>query len=117
MYAFGTATLFLFAYHTAFELITGGAPLANLFWLGSSATGWGILALLGLGPTIGGYGLYTLSLSYLPMSVASLIATLEPAFTAMLAYAFLAERMTVSQIGGSLLILVSVIVLRLRDRE
>ena len=115
MYAFGIATLFLFVFNLGSELVSGGSPLKDLFWLGSSASGWGVLLLLGLGPTIGGYGLYTLSLSYLPMSVASLVATLEPAFTTILAYIFLAERMTPAQAVGSLMILGSVLVLRVRE--
>jgi len=115
MYAFGIATLFLLAFHLTNALVTGGEPVKDLLWLGNSLAGWGVLLLLGLGPTIGGYGLYTLSLSYLPMSVASLVATLEPAFTTLLAYLFLAERMTPAQVAGSLMILGSVLILRLRD--
>lgn len=107
MYAFGFATLFLFAYNVAF------GSVSELLWLGGAASGWLVLILLGIGPTIGGYGLYTLSLSYLPMTVASLIATLEPAFTAALAYFFLGERMTLPQLLGSALILAGVIILRL----
>lgn len=117
MYAFGIATLFLLTYNFANGLITGGDPIGELFWLGGSTAGWGILLLLGLGPTIGGYGLYTLSLSYLPMGVASLIATLEPAFTAMLAYLLLAERMTSIQVAGSLTVLAGVVLLRLRGEK
>lgn len=108
MYAFGFATLFLLAYN-----LFGGA-FGDLLWLGGAWTGWAVLALLGVGPTIGGYGLYTLSLSYLPMSVASLIATLEPAMTALLAFFLLGERLGAAQLLGSALILFSVIVLRLR---
>jgi drug/metabolite transporter (DMT)-like permease len=109
MYAFGFATLFLFSYNVIYGSVT------DIFWLGSAAQGWLVLILLGIGPTIGGYGLYTLSLSYLPMTVASLIATLEPAFTAGLAYLFLGERMTPLQLLGSALILAGVILLRLRE--
>jgi drug/metabolite transporter (DMT)-like permease len=115
MVAFGVATLFLFLYNLANGIFTSRDPLADLLWLGESASGWGLLALLGLGPTIGGYGLYTFSLTILPMSVASLIATLEPAFTALLAALLLAEQMTLVQLLGSAMILVSVILLRLRE--
>ena len=117
MYAFGIATFFLFVFNFASGLGSTDQSFNNLFWLGSSAAGWGVLLLLGLGPTIGGYGLYTLSLSFLPMSVASLIATLEPAFTTLLAYIFLAERMTLTQVVGSLMILGSVLVLRLLENR
>lgn len=115
MYAFGIATLFLFLYNLANGIAFGRDPFEDLTWLGNSLGGWGLLALLGLGPTIGGYGLYTLSLSYLPMNVASLVATMEPAFTAILAYLLLAERLTPPQLFGSALILGSVILLRLKE--
>jgi drug/metabolite transporter (DMT)-like permease len=115
MYAFGFATLFLFLYNLANGFFGGRDPFFDLFWLGSDIAGWAWLALLGFGPTIGGYGLYTLSLAYLPMSVASLIATMEPAFTALLAYLLLAEQMTAVQLVGSAMILVGVVLLRLRE--
>lgn len=84
----------------------------TIFWLGSSVTSWGVLLLLALGPTIGGYGLYTLSLATLPASVANLIATLEPPLTAVLAFLFLGERMTAPQLAGGGLILLGVLLLR-----
>ena len=83
-----------------------------MFWLEKSLNGWGALAFLAIGPTIGGYGLYTVSLGYLPASVANLIATLEPAFTALQAYLFLGEMMTGMQIIGSVVILCAVLFLR-----
>jgi drug/metabolite transporter (DMT)-like permease len=89
--------------------------VGDLAWLGSNLPAWGLLILLGIGPTIGGYGLYTLSLAYLPMSVASLIATLEPAFTTLLAYLLLNEQMSLPQVIGSAVILGSVLLLRLRE--
>jgi drug/metabolite transporter (DMT)-like permease len=72
--------------------------------------------LLAIGPSIGGYGLYNVSLKYLSASVANLIATLEPSMTAVLAYLFLGEILTPAQIVGSILILVGVVILRLRER-
>jgi drug/metabolite transporter (DMT)-like permease len=59
---------------------------SDLFWLGSALRGWVILFLLAAGPTLTGFGLYNVSLSYLPSSVVNLIVTLEPVFTAILAY-------------------------------
>ena len=88
----------------------GSGP--EIFWLDGDLPGWGILALLAWGPTIGGYGLFTVSLGYLPASVASLIASLEPALTAVLAYAFLGERLTPAQLAGSALIVGAVVLLR-----
>ncbi len=109
-YTFGFAALFLLAFNLV--RIPGFTGLSDLMWLGNSLKGWGVLVLLAVGPTIGGYGLYTVSLGYLPASIANLIATLEPAFTAVQAYLFLGEQMTVVQVGGSLIILVAVLFLR-----
>ena len=52
---------------------------------------------------------------YLPSSVANLIVTLEPAFTAVVAYFLLGERFTAMQVGGSLLILGGVVFLRVYE--
>uniref|UniRef100_A0A7C4PI25 EamA family transporter n=1 Tax=Anaerolinea thermolimosa TaxID=229919 RepID=A0A7C4PI25_9CHLR len=52
-----------------------------------------------------------------PASVANLIATLEPALTAVQAYLFLGERMTPTQFVGSFLILSGVVVLRWSEQR
>ncbi len=115
LYSFGLAAVFLLAYNLMAVLLPGqsGQPAAIL--LGSSPATWIAVILLSIGPTIGGYGLYTVSLSYLPASVANLIATLEPAMTAILAYLLLGERMTLPQLFGSSLIILGVILLRLSE--
>jgi len=114
-YSFGFAALFLLAYNLVPGLLLNSAPKVNLFWLGNAWQGWLVLAVLAVGPTIGGYGLYTVSLTYLPASVANLIATLEPAMTAGLAYMFLGECLSGPQLFGSLLIIGGVIILRLSE--
>ena len=121
-----TTLLYTFAFAACFLLaanllpagtIPGTAPTpAGLLWLGDSVRGWGILFLLAAGPTAGGYGLYVLSLTHLPSSVANLVATLEVAFTALLAYVLLGERLTLLQTAGGLLIVAAVVLLRLRER-
>ena len=116
LYAFAFATIFLFAYNILPLNLPDGLASSNLFWLGDQWAAWGILILLAIGPTLGGYGLYTVSLAYLPASVANLIATLEPVMTAMLAFLLLGERFTSPQILGSALIICGVIVLRLSER-
>jgi drug/metabolite transporter (DMT)-like permease len=116
-YTFGFATVFLLF----FNLLPGGflpgaaTGQADFFWLGDALAGWGILFLLGAGPTVAGFGLYNVSLSYLPSSVANLIATLEPAFTAVIAYLLLGERLNGMQFGGSLMILAGVVFLRMYE--
>jgi len=108
-----TATVYTFSLAACFLLLLQRP--ATILWLGSSAAGWGTLLLLAMGPTIGGYGLYTVSMAYLPASVANLIATLEPSITALLAFLFLQERMTTVQLAGSGLILLGVVLLRLGE--
>ena len=109
-YTFGIAAFFLFFFNLV--RIPGYSGLNDLFWLGNSLNGWGALVFLAIGPTIGGYGLYTISLGFLPASIANLIATLEPAFTSLQAYLFLGEMMTGMQIVGSVVILTAVLFLR-----
>jgi len=98
------------------ELLPG--PTTNgtdLFMVGSRPAGWGVLLLLAVGPTVLGFGLYNVSLGYLPSSVANLIATLEPVFTAVIAYLLLGERLTGMQLTGSLMILAGVALLRVYE--
>ena len=115
LYTFGFAAIFLLVFNLLpFQSLPGkAANPAELFWLGSALSGWLILFLLAAGPTLAGFGLYNVSLSYLPSSVVNLIVTLEPVMTALLAYFLLGETMTSVQIGGGLLILAGVVCLRL----
>ena len=115
VYAFGFAALFLLGVNLLPVWGPAGAQPANFFWLGGALAGWGVLVALAVGPTILGYGLYTVSLTYLPASVANLIATLEPALTAVLAYLLLGERLTPPQLAGSALIIAGVVILRLSE--
>lgn len=117
VYTFGFAAVFLLA----FNLVSGGhvpgaaTRPADFFWLGKAWMGWGVLFLLAAGPTLAGYGLYNVSLTYLPSSVANLVVTLEPAFTAVIAYVLLGERFSWVQIAGSVLILGGVVFLRIYE--
>ena len=51
-------------------------------------------------------------MNYIPASIANLLATLEPAMTALEAYILLDERMTIPQIIGGLIILSALIVVQ-----
>ena len=117
LYTFGFAAIFLLAFNLLGSGFIPGAikRLADFLWLGNAWAGWGILVLLAIGPTLVGYGLYNVSLTYLPSSVANLIVSLEPAFTAILAYFLLGERFTWVQVGGSLMILSGVVFLRIYE--
>jgi len=120
-----TATLYTFAFGAAFLSLVQRAD--TLLWLSrplaagpsgwhEAALGWGTLVLLAAGPTLGGYGLYTVSLTHLPAATANLIATLEPAMTAVLAFCLLGERLTIPQLLGGSLILIGVVLLRFGER-
>lgn len=120
-----TTLLYIFSFATGFLLIFNLLPggflpgaaqqFSDFFWLGDAWIGWGVLFLLAAGPTVLGFGTYNISLTYLPSSVANLIVTLEPVFTAAIAYALLGERLNEIQIVGSLLILSGVIFLRIYE--
>jgi drug/metabolite transporter (DMT)-like permease len=120
-----TTILYTFGFAAAFLLLFNLLPVkpfpgtaahpGDLLWLGNAVAGWGVLFLLAAGPTLAGFGLYNMSLGYLPSSVANLVVTLEPAFTAALAYFLFGERLNGVQIGGSLLILAGVVFLRIYE--
>ena len=117
LYTFGFAAFFLLI----FNLLTGklmpatGVRPGDLLWLGYAFAGWGLLFLLAAGPTVMGFGLYNLSLVYLPSSVANLIVTVEPVFTAAIAYSLLGERLTGMQMIGSVMIVGGVVFLRIHE--
>jgi drug/metabolite transporter (DMT)-like permease len=115
IYTFGFAALFLFIVNAipGAPLPGSSRTLGDILWLGASWKGWLVLFLLAAVPTVGGFGLYNVSLSILPSSVASLVVSLEPVFTAITAYLILGERLTAIQIAGAAMILGGVVVLRL----
>jgi drug/metabolite transporter (DMT)-like permease len=117
LYTFGFAAAFLLFFNLLpGDLLPGKAVRAiDLMWLGNSLAGWGILLLLAAGPTLAGFGLYNVSLGYLPSSVANLIVSLEPAMTAVMAYALFGELLNGIQVFGSLMILAAVIFLRIYE--
>lgn len=112
LYAFFFGAVFILGFNLLPDLLPGGIASKDFFWLGGALDGWLVLILLAIGPTIGGYGLYMVSIGYLPVSVAQLIATLEPVLTAIWAFLLLGERLSNLQIVGSVLILSGVLLLR-----
>ncbi len=117
LYGFSSAVFFLFLFNMLMNMFSGQALFGNFLWLGTSLSGWMILIFLAIGPTVGGFGLYLMSLGYLPATTANLIGALEPAFTAIWAYLVFHEQLTVIQMVGSLLVFASVILLRLGDNR
>jgi drug/metabolite transporter (DMT)-like permease len=114
-YTFGFAAVFLLLFHMLSDGFLSG--LGDLFWLEDALPGWSALFLLAAGPTVVGFGLYNVSLSHLPSSVANLILTLEPAFTTGIAYFLLGECLNGTQLGGSLAILAGVVFLRIYEGQ
>jgi DME family drug/metabolite transporter len=115
VYTFLVAAILLLVANLANDGLQGLLPGERLVWLGNSVFGWGVLLVLALGPTLGGFGLYSLSLTYLPASVANLIAMLEPPLTAAMAYVLLGERMTGIQLLGGCFIIACVLIVRLNE--
>lgn len=118
-----TTLLFTFAFAGTVLLIVNMFPAlgfpgiaqkpTDLFWLGADWRGWLPLFLLAAVPTVLGFGLYNVSLQYLPASVVNLIATSEPVFTTITAFLVFGERMHALELLGSALVLGGVVILRL----
>jgi Predicted permease, DMT superfamily len=113
VYTFAFAALILFAANCI-----PGAPLpgsahalGDIVWLKDAWLGWIVLFLLAAVPTVGGFGLYNVSLTILPSSVASVVVSLEPVFTSITAYLLLGERLSPPQLAGAAMILGGVVVL------
>ncbi len=114
-FVFGAAFLLLLQRPATFLWLSRPLAAGAAGWR-EAALGWGMLIVLAVGPTIGGYGLYTVSLTLLPSATANLITTLEPAMTAGLSFLFLGERLTVPQLVGAGLITTGVVFVRLGER-
>ncbi len=114
LYTFAFAALFLLAFNLlGGGILPGAAPHpADLGWLGSAWQGWLVLIILAAGPTLAGFGFYNVALNHLPSSIANLIVTVEPVFTAIIAYLLFGEQLTGLQMLGGLLILGGVASLR-----
>ena len=103
-YLFGTLALVLWGF------ITQGT---HGLVISLDASGWALLVILSLGPTLFGYLLFTVSLRYLSAPIASIFHTLEPVMTALLAFFLLGRILTTLQWLGLGLIVVSVTVMQL----
>jgi len=115
LYSFGFGTFFILIFNL-FPALPGAAGSFRALIPSMPIDGWSMLILLSLFPTILGFGLYNMSMNYLPASITNLLATLEPAMTAIEAYVFLDERMSLIQVIGSLIILSAVLIVQL-ERE
>lgn len=111
LYSFGFGSLFIMVFNL-FPVLPGAAGSFRALSPNLPMSGWFVLITLSFVPTVVGFGLYNTSMNYLPASITNLLATLEPAMTAVEAYLFLHERMTTIQIFGSLIILLAVIIVQ-----
>ncbi|MBN1890895.1 MAG: EamA family transporter [Thermoflexales bacterium] len=102
-YGYAIGALFLLPFQSMHSLSSLAQPGA---WL------W--LALLIVGPTLGAGASFAAGVRHVPVSNASVIATLEPLIAALLAYTFLGERLEVPQLVGGGLVLAAVILLARR---
>lgn len=80
-------------------------------------TGWAWMIFLSIGPTLMGFGLYNVSMMFIPASITNILATSEPAMTAVQAYFLLGEKLTWIQITGSLIILLAVIIIQVGEKD
>ncbi len=116
LYSFAIASFFLLIFNIGNDFFSGKTIFGDMLWLGSSIKGWGILFFLAVAPTLGGFGLYTMSMHFIPATTANLIATLEPVLTSIWAYFFLSEILKGSQLFGGLLIIAGVVLLRASEK-
>ena len=112
LHSFSFGALFIMLFNLIPALPGAAGSVEGLF-PDLPINGWLTLIFLSFVPTVLGFGLYNTSMNYLPASIANLLATLEPALTAVEAYIFLHERMTLIQILGSLIILSAVLIVQL----
>jgi len=112
LYSFTFGSIFMMLFNL-FPVLPGAAGSFKALSPSLPINGWLILGILSFVPTLLGFGLYNTSMHYLPASITNLIATLEPAMTAVEAYVFLDERMTIIQIAGSVIILLAVLIVQL----
>jgi drug/metabolite transporter (DMT)-like permease len=109
-YIFSFASIFMLSANLWLGGVVPGAAanIGDLFWLGNAWMGWLMLAALAIGPTLMGFGLYNVSLRFLPSSTANLVVMIEPIFTSIVAFFMFGELLTPMQIVGAGIILVSV---------
>lgn len=78
---------------------------------------WPWLLGLAVVPTLGGGLAYATGIQWVPVSVASIVATLEPVAATVLGYLFLGEQLSWPQWIGAACILLAVVLLRPRSGE
>jgi DME family drug/metabolite transporter len=103
-----TGSLTLLAMLLTAPLVVGQAAAPGIFAVGD-LTAWLILLALAIGPTLGGYALFNLSLQHIPASTGGLILVLEAPVASAIAILFLGEQLMALQYAGMALIFVSIL--------
>ena len=89
----------------AVALTLGSAALGDLRLGELTAAGWGWLAALAAISTVGAIGLFFAGLARVGPTSASILATVEPVVTVLLAFLVFSETLTSIQLGGGALVL------------
>lgn len=108
-----TALAWMMTFGTVALLLTQRPD--TILAVGSTAAPWLVVIGLAIGPTLGGYLLYTTALRSLPAGVAGTIVTLEAPFAALLSAVALGQGLQWPQIVGLILILAGAVLPQLRD--
>jgi drug/metabolite transporter (DMT)-like permease len=96
-------------------LTAGAALLGDLRPGELTAAGWGWLACLAVVSTVASIGLFFAGLRRVGPTTASILATVEPLVTVLLAFVVFAETLGAVQLAGGALVLAAVPVLRARE--
>jgi drug/metabolite transporter (DMT)-like permease len=96
----------------AVTLTIGAALLGELRPGALTAAGWGWLACLALVCTVASIGLFFAGLRRVGPTTASILATVEPVVTVLLAFVVFGETLGTVQLAGGALVLAAVLVLR-----
>lgn len=99
--SFGTLTLLILA------LISG--PPSALLAIGPGIAPWLIIAVLAIGPTLGGYVLFTSALRHIPGQIASLIVVIEAPIATTTAVLLLGEQIELWQAVGMVFVLLAAV--------
>ncbi|MBM4422368.1 MAG: hypothetical protein FJ030_03120 [Chloroflexi bacterium] len=101
MYAYGIGAIVLLPFQSS-DLARALQPAA-----------WPLLAAIAIGPTLGAWGLFSLSLRFVPVSNAAIVTSLDVVFSNLAAFLLYRELLDFPQMIGGALILAAVALLQL----
>src|SRR5919106_6842000 len=100
----------------AVSLTTGSALLGELRPGEVTASGWGWLACLAVVSTVGAISMFFAGLDRVGPTTASILSTVEPVVTVLLAFLVFGETLAAVQLAGGALVLAAVLALAVRVR-